>query len=62
MRIFTCEVKMDNSAFEDPMELPQILREIARLVAEGQTGRGIRDSNGNRVGQWVMDEIDVEAQ
>lgn len=58
MRIFTCEVKMGNSAFEDPMELPRLLEEIARFVAEGQTGRGIRDSNGNRVGQWVMEETD----
>ena len=58
MRTFTCEIAMDNAAFEDPMELAQILREIARQVAEGQTGRGVRDSNGNRVGQWVMEETD----
>lgn len=58
MRI-TYVIAIDNAAFEDPMGLAQIPREIARLVAEGQAGRWIRDSNGNWVGQWVVEDDDV---
>ena len=52
---FRVNVKMDNAAFENSEELPRILEEIARQLRLGNTGKQIADSNGNRVGQWVID-------
>ncbi len=51
-------VKMDNAAFEDPGELPRLLREAARLV-EARAGEHplsgvLHDINGNTVGQVVI--------
>lgn len=47
-------IETDNSAFEDPNELPKILRSIARDIEEGRTFGIIRDTNGNRVGSWEL--------
>ena len=52
------EIKTDNAAFENPMELAHILEDLASRVRD--TGHladdSIRDSNGNRVGQVTVEE------
>lgn len=43
----------DNAAFsETTVEVARILRKIADDIENGDTAKGILDSNGNRVGQW----------
>lgn len=50
------EVNLDNSAFEDnPDELHNVVGQIPRNVRPGDDGK-LRDSNGNRVGQWEVTE------
>lgn len=55
------EVACDTDAFEDaPMEeIARILRVAADKAAEApfQSGAGgsLRDFNGNRVGQWIIE-------
>ena len=57
---FHCQIDMDNAAFEDDSgaELARILTRMAKQAAEGQTGMGVVDANGNRVGQWVIEGDD----
>ena len=52
--MFTLRIEPDNDAFSDDpsLELARILQDVARKVADGQTTGTIRDSNGNRVGEW----------
>lgn len=57
---FRVDINLDNVAFEDAEELPRIIDKIARQVRQGQTGMGIIDSNGNRVGQWVVEGDDLD--
>ena len=59
---FRCEIDMSNAAFDEnrEFELCRILTMIVRQVREGQTGMGLKDSNGNRVGQWVFEGEDCE--
>ena len=47
----------DNAAFEDPTEVPRILKELADNIdpRAGECG-SIRDSNGNKVGSWEVSE------
>lgn len=50
------EIDLDNAAFEDnPGELAQILDKIPSNVRPGDDGK-LMDSNGNRVGQWEVNE------
>lgn len=55
--MFILKVETDNSAFDDPRELPLILREVAKKIELGLTGEGkhlnIHDTNGNTVGTYV---------
>lgn len=57
---FRVDINLDNASFEDAEELPRIIDKIARQVRQGQTGMGIIDSNGNRVGQWVVEGDDLD--
>lgn len=53
---FTLTVDLNNSAFEDPDELPRILRRVADdlgLPVAGDDGSA-RDLNGNTVGRWLI--------
>jgi len=51
-------VKMDNAAFtDDPgAELARILRDLAKHIENGDTGRRLMDGNGNRVGEFTITE------
>lgn len=52
----TIECKLDNAAFEDnPDELRQILNQIPHNLKPGDDGK-LRDSNGNTVGSWEVNE------
>ena len=44
---------MDNAAFEPNWneEAARILRDAAKKIEQGQDGFGLRDINGNKVGQ-----------
>jgi len=46
------EINTDNVAFENPWELPSILRGLAQKLEDGQNvdKMKMRDSNGNIVG------------
>ena len=59
---FRCDIDMSNAAFDEnrEFELCQILTTISKQINEGQTGMGLKDSNGNRVGQWVFEGEDIE--
>ena len=50
---FTCEIDMDNAAFEDPHELARLLARITR-ASRNTTGASVIDSNGNKVGSWSI--------
>jgi hypothetical protein len=62
----TIEINMDNSAFEDQLELERILKELSEnldshdIVAslkndkDAEFSQGIFDSNGNRVGEILF--------
>jgi hypothetical protein len=58
---FELYVNMDNDAFENSIELGHILTNVADkvsdyhfLTGELPTGQVILDSNGNKVGNWVV--------
>ena len=53
MEQFTLVIDTNNAAFEDPGEVPRILRELARKIEEcGSLIGTIHDSNGNGVGKF----------
>lgn len=49
-------VDMNGAAFEDREELPRILHLMAEQYSQGNRAMGILDINGNRVGQWVIEQ------
>jgi len=54
---FKCEINMDNAAFEyQQSELTYILERMQEQVWTGQDKATIFDSNGNKVGQWEIEE------
>jgi hypothetical protein len=60
---FKCEIDMDNAAFTDnPVELESLLKVLAirmSIIYNGlyEEGNGpILDHNGNRVGEWRIEE------
>ena len=62
------QFKTENAAFEGDlkwMEAGEILRAIADQASDGRTFGTIRDSNGNRIGEWSwalsLDELDPMA-
>ena len=55
--MFKLQFSTDNAAFDGDlkrMEIDSILRAVADRAGDGQTGGLIRDSNGNRIGQWEL--------
>lgn len=47
-------IQMDNAAFDDPGELPRILRDLARRLENDPQDAGsapLYDFNGNKVGE-----------
>jgi hypothetical protein len=52
------KIDMNGAAFEDETELPRILHLIAEQYFQGNRGKGILDVNGNRVGQWTIEQDD----
>ena len=52
---FKCEIDMDNEAFENDDELPKILRQIITELTKANTGKRVKDTNGNFVGQWSIE-------
>lgn len=53
---FAVEIEMDNSSFENPQELPRIVRELSRKLesARGYATGYVLDANGNTVGAWEI--------
>ena len=68
---FSLTFRMNNAAFvDDPAgEVARILREVAGNVERGEgftigenEMRPIRDSNGNRVGEYCADLVDLDGE
>lgn len=60
---FSLEIESSNTAFEDNYgfdELARILREVARLVENGNVRQSVRDVNGNAVGEYIMEVDEIE--
>ena len=66
MRNVTITIECDNAAFDDtPMqEVSRILRKLANDIEAFEqlndtvdTGRILRDLNGNRVGRYTFEEV-----
>jgi hypothetical protein len=56
---FRLYITTDNAAFEDPGELPRILRKIASDIEDGRDighFQTILDANGNDVGRYALKE------
>jgi hypothetical protein len=53
---FTCEIDMDNAAFEDApdAELSSLLKVVSYSVNQGHRDGEIRDKNGNTVGKFAV--------
>lgn len=51
--MFTLTINTENAAFEDPSELPRLLRKVASLISMGDTEGRILDMNGNTVGSFA---------
>jgi len=51
------EIDMDNSAFEEPGEIQNIIEQLAQKLAGASQGEhgSVRDSNGNTVGSWSIE-------
>lgn len=54
------DLKFDtrNAAFEDPGEVPRILRDVAARIKNGATDGAIQDRNGNTVGTFYLETED----
>ncbi|GAA3751143.1 hypothetical protein GCM10022379_19530 [Micromonospora maritima] len=51
------EIETDNAAFQNGQaaeEAARLLREAADRIADGATIGGLRDHNGNNVGQFML--------
>lgn len=60
---FSLEIDSSNAAFEDNSgfdEVARILRDAARHVENGNVRQCLRDSNGNKVGEFYMEVDEVE--
>ena len=60
----TLTIRMDNDAFQNAAEASRILRGLAGYLettiqtVEMDDGQGLRDSNGNTIGEWMIAEDD----
>ena len=51
------QINLDNSAFEEnPDEVKTILKNIGRDIEKGYCQGILRDTNGNNVGDFVIEE------
>ena len=55
-RRLVVRLRLDDAAFaeDEPAEVARILREVAKDVANGYQGDGLRDINGNSIGAWQL--------
>ena len=55
---FNLRFNMENSAFSDypEGEISSILRKVINQVNAGNEDGQIRDTNGNKVGEWEINE------
>ena len=55
---FNLRFNMDNAAFSDypEGEISSILRKVIKQVNDGNEDGQIRDTNGNKVGEWDINE------
>ena len=57
MSAFTLKINTDNDAFQDDQdELARCVRNVAESLKSGKTEGVVKDSNGNTVGSWGLDE------
>jgi hypothetical protein len=49
-------INTDNAAFDDPGELPRIIRVAADLVTRNRLDRPLLDVNGNTVGHITTED------
>lgn len=62
MSVFRLEIELDKETIEETDELPNILRRVAGKVARGLMYGHLLDTNGNRVGDFqIEDDDDAEA-
>jgi hypothetical protein len=61
MTTFNLTIDWDNATFGDPFdenaaitELAHILRELADRIEQGNPSEPVRDTNGNRIGQYTL--------
>ena len=54
--MFQIKINTDNAAFQPDasLEVISILEHVVRQLDAGQTGGNVRDSNGNTVGEWKL--------
>lgn len=54
----TIQIQMDNAAFDDEpaTELARILRKLAEKIEQGSDRENLRDHNGNRVGEFLIEK------
>ena len=50
--MFKLTMETVNASFEDPQEIPNILRDVAERISRGRTEGAVFDANGNRVGTF----------
>lgn len=60
--MFKLSIATGNAAFADPDELPRLLAEVADRVRGGEWSGTVRDTNGNRVGDYVVTDRAALAQ
>ena len=58
---FTCEIRMDNAAFDDEpaTELARIVKLVATAIEQGHIAYTCYDINGNTVGHWAVEDDDA---
>lgn len=60
--MFQLTINTGNAAFGDDamdraLELERILKKIALQLKDGEQGRSVFDSNGNKVGEWSVTDV-----
>ena len=56
--MFKLNIKTENDSFQDEnkaYEIARILRACAEAVQHGAESGAVRDSNGNKCGQWTIE-------
>lgn len=53
--MLTIKIETGNSATNNPEDLAELLRKIARDIEDGYTEKSIMDYNGNKVGSFKVE-------